>query len=256
MALNIGGKASGFSSSGTTCVTGVFTSTPSVGQKVYVGVTWFDDTPRTVTITDNATGGTNTYSPAADVVTGNGSTDAARWYVATVDRTNGAFQVTATFSGDAGNSRVSAFEVTGNPNSVDLSGGQVQNPGVTTTDGTTSGAVGTPSVDNCIVLAISRCSAGPDNFVTGTGYTGIHSIEVGGNSPTVSEYLVQTTKAPVEATFTQDSSGNTLTTVIVVTPTGGGGGGGAGLYPISARMGMGKEAVTNAGFGSPVIIGF
>lgn len=219
MALNISGKATGSSSTGLTVQSSVMTVAPTIGDQIAVGVQWFNDTPLTVLLTDNGTGGVNTYTACGAALQGS-TTDAIRWYLATVDHTNASFQVTATFSGDGQQSRIFVYRLTGGSVAVDLYGGQVQAPGIATTDGTTTGSLGTPSVDNCLVLAMSRSTSFPDTFSAGTGYTQLDDIFA--TNRTVSEYLVQTTKTGVAATFTQELTNATLTLAVVFKPTGGG----------------------------------
>lgn len=219
MALNVTGSAPG-SDSGTSCTSDVLSV--EIGNTVFVGIGWYDDTPRALTLEDNATGGTNTYTPCGALLKPPGHADVLRWYSAPVERDNAAFAVEATFDGDAGLIRMVCVVVTGEIDSIELYGGQGQSPGVTTPNGTTTGALGTPSEDGCLVLAISRSGAWPDNFDAGTGYTELEFIN--NNSGTCAEYLIQTTAAPVEATFTQDVTGNTVTLAVVIAPAGPPGG--------------------------------
>lgn len=214
MTQTLGGKASGTSASGTTCVSGAFDVAPAVGKKILVHVGWFDDTPRTVTVTDNASGGSNTYAACGAKVAGGGATDAVQIFEAVVDRIPTA--VTVTFSGDAGASRISCIWIDGNPGTTELYHGQLQAPGITTTDGTTTGSLGTPSLAGAFIFAGSRSSSAPDNFAHGTGFTTVHDLNV--SNRTFTEYLVQGAAAPVAGTFTQDFPNYTQTVGVVVLP--------------------------------------
>lgn len=222
MALSLGGKASGTSASGTTCVSAAFDVAPAVGGKILFGVGWFDDTSRTASAVDNASGGSNSYAACGAKVAGGGSTEAIQLFEATVARTTASFVITVTFSGEAGTSRISCIWIDGSPGSSELYHGQLQSTGVTTTDGTTTGSLGTPSAAGAFVFAFSRSSSQPDNFAAGTGFTTVHNLNVA--QRTYSEYLVQGAATAVAGTFTQDYTNSIQSVAVVVVPAGGGGG--------------------------------
>lgn len=224
MAITIGGHAQGAGDAGAdTLASAAFNAAstdPVAGSTMVVWITWNDGDASFVCtgVTDNASG--NTYSAAGSAVTQDGYLVQA-WTAKNVATTTG-FVVTAAFTTGTTLRRLIAVEIKGADltSPVGLYGGQGQSPGITTSNGTTTGALGTPAQDGHVILGAGFSTSWPDNFNVGTGYTEVERIE--GNSYLVVEQLIQTTAAAAAGTFTQDTTATTIAVGISIKAAGGG----------------------------------
>ncbi len=204
--------------SGTTLASGAFDVDPVAGDAVRVAVVGFENVSVS-SVTDNAGG--NTYS----LVSGsrfyiNGSWTEI-WECDSVNTTSG-FEVTVVCDGSAWASRGVCGIAIADAGATEVVGGQTQNPPPTSTDGTTTGTLATPSEDGHFIFAVTTGGASPDNLDPGTGFTAIGSYVY--NQVWRVEYQIQATAAPVVGSFTQDIGGGTwATAAISVAPAGGGG---------------------------------
>jgi hypothetical protein len=226
------GYTTTFAGDGGTRTSGSFTTQPQVGDCIVVLVSKLYGV-QVPTITDDASGGSNTYTQI-DTAEGDSDLGITAFYTV-VERTAADLIVSATWgSGSAielANVSVAAFAVS-SPNATPIGGSNgaafLSSP-PTTTDGITSGALGAPSGDGAVYCGLAFSNAAPDNFDPGTGFTssGLSS----GLEVARAEYYEQATASDIAVTFTQDGGGKVVMFGVLVNPAGGGGGGGVAFRP-------------------------
>ena len=242
MANTLRGSAFGYSGSfnntNPNVTSSVFTAQPQVDDVISVLVCagYVTDAP---TISDNAG---NTYTQTGTVI---GNPDVAGWmFRCPVTATHASLIVTATWSAqDTYLRTISCAAVAGADTAapIGVSGGQRQATGITTTDGTTTGLLGTPAQDGHFFHGLSLSGAGPGSFVAGTGFTSI------GSNPntTRAEYLIQGTATNIAVTFTQDDPGQTVSIAQSIKPASGGGGSTPNNIRFNTTTGQSRLVVNN-----------
>lgn len=214
MALGTGVTGSGFiASAGATIPTAAFT--PSAGSRLCGIVRWLPETNAVVTAVADAEGLGNTYA-----LDGSATTDANGYkchrYVSTNNLSlSGSMVVTATLVGGAtnnaeGGSFIVAQEVTdtgGAESAGSGTGGQAQSISSITTDNATTGACGTPTAANGLVVAFFTHNVEFDTHAAGTGYTQVAEDTTASRSWFI-EKLQQTSAAAVTATMSVGANGS------------------------------------------------
>lgn len=169
--------------------------------------------------------GTNTYTSAGSPIVG--ANGVKQYMFVAKNVAAGSYTITATFDANAFGIAIHATEIIGADTVAPqgLYGGQSQNTAPNTTDGATSGSLGTPAQNGHYVYAVCRYNGATDGFAAGTGYTSMTACPSGGpvgvNNPSLAERVIQTTATGVTATFTVDPAAITVISVVTIKPASG-----------------------------------
>lgn len=235
MAVALGGHAKGEGATVSSQATDVFSAQPAVGSTVAVFI--HNQDSRTISsITDNGSGGTNTYNLCVDAGT-SWFGDRFRIYKSIIQYTHASFAATVNLSGSTDLVRLSALEITGTDQTESLDDTAFSfnttagdgRPG-TGADGISSGVL-TPTTDGQFIFGVIIRLGSIEAHTPGTGYTELHRWAVSGAEDAgISEYQIQTTAANVEATGTTAGDWDYLAMAASFKPAGGGGGSPAPIF--------------------------
>lgn len=223
MAVSLGGTGYSFAGSAGQIASSSVSADPPAGATIVVGSYHFvagDSNDTVSSVTDNAG---NSYAMAPNTRQYNNGVYVEIWYAYNVNTTTGLIATVNYLNPNQTNRtlRVAIIEGASTTNPLDLSSGSTQS-GNTSTDGITTGVVGTPTTDGQFVFSMTAMGNSPDNVFPGTGYTGIGTYVY--NNFNRAEYLIQSTAAPVAGTFTIDLAGGTIATSVATFKAAGGGG--------------------------------
>lgn len=223
MAVSLGGIGYSFAGSLGQVSSASVSADPTAGATVVVGTlhtVWADASDIVSSVTDNAG---NSYALAPNTRQYNNGQNVEIWYAYNVNTTTGLVVTVNYLDPDMNNRavRVAIIEGASTTDPLDLSSGSTQS-GNTSTDGITTGVVGTPTTDGQFVFSMTAMGNSPDNVFPGTGYTGIGSYVY--NNFNRAEYLIQSTASPVAGTFTIDLAGGVAATSVATFKAAGGGG--------------------------------
>lgn len=211
-----------------TVATAAFGSNPTAGNAIVGHVSWQGSLGHLTNVTDNASGGTNTYSVIES------------WTVSTVDsimmaticaqniKTGASpLTVTANFSSTDSYRRIEVSEfngvaTTGQPNAHAHSADNATFS--TSTDAITSGN-GTTNVNGCTIFGVGYNEHSATIPTVGTGYTTADNMALGAGDAWRTESKVQASQGAVAATFTSaagaDPHGVGMIALAPVTVSGG-----------------------------------
>lgn len=240
----------------TTVATAAFASAPTAGNCIVGHVSWLGaNSPATElsSITDNASGGSNSYTIVDRWTVNSGDAICMATFVAQNIKTGASgLTVTANFSGSMQFRRIEAVEfsnvaTTGQP---DAHGHSADNATFSTaTDAITSGNV-TTTANGCQIYGIGYDEQSSTAPTVGTGYTSIDTEIFGAGDAWRTETCTQSTAGSIAATFTSALGADHIGVgIVALAPSAGGSETGTGGITLGAITvaGIGEREVVASG---------